>query len=48
VRQIVNAAAKDNYSFAAIVAGIVQSDAFRLQGAEEQLTQATASVAASE
>jgi hypothetical protein len=48
VRAIVNAAAKDNYSFASIVAGIVQSDAFRLQGAEEQLTQATASVAASE
>ena len=48
VRQIVNAAAKDNYTFASIVAGIVNSDAFRLQGAEEQLTQATASVAASE
>jgi hypothetical protein len=46
VREIVTAAAEDNYSFAAIVAGIVNSDAFRLQGAEEQLTQATASVAA--
>ncbi len=46
VRAIVAAAAEDNYSFAAIVAGIVNSDAFRLQGAEEQLTQATASVAA--
>ncbi len=44
VRQIVNAAAEDNYTFASIIAGIVKSDAFRLQGAEEQLTQATASV----
>ncbi len=48
VRQVVKGAEKDNYTFASIVAGIVNSDAFRLQGAEEQLTQATAAVAASE
>jgi hypothetical protein len=33
VRAIVRDAADDNYRFAAIVAGIVNSDAFRLQGA---------------
>jgi mono/diheme cytochrome c family protein len=35
VRQIVRDAAANNYSFAAIVTGIVNSDAFRRQGAEE-------------
>jgi hypothetical protein len=44
VRQIVRDAAEDNYTLAAIVTGIVSSEAFRLQGAEEHLTQATASV----
>jgi hypothetical protein len=46
IRQIVKAAAANNYTFASIVTGIVNSDAFRLQGAEEQLTQATAAVVA--
>jgi Protein of unknown function (DUF1588)/Protein of unknown function (DUF1585) len=35
VRQIVRAAATNNYTFAAIVNGIVRSDAFRNQGGEE-------------
>ncbi len=35
VRQIVRTAADNNYTFAAIVTGIVQSDAFRSQGGEE-------------
>lgn len=35
VREIVRAAAEDNYTFASIVTGIVNSDAFRLQGPEE-------------
>lgn len=35
VREIVRAAAADNYSFAALVTGIVNSDAFRHQGPEE-------------
>jgi hypothetical protein len=39
VRSIVRAAANDGYTFASIVAGIVNSDAFRLQGPEEPLTQ---------
>jgi cytochrome c-type biogenesis protein CcmE len=33
VRTVVRAAAKDNYKFSAIVRGIVNSDAFRKQGA---------------
>ncbi len=32
VRHVVRAAAAQDYRFAAIVAGIVQTDAFRLQG----------------
>ena len=44
VRAIVAGAAENNYTLAAIVTGIVNSDAFRLQGAEEQLSQATAAV----
>ena len=35
VRAIVRAAAKDNYKLSSIVLGIVNSDAFRKQGAEE-------------
>jgi cytochrome c-type biogenesis protein CcmE len=35
VRQIVRAAAANNYTLAAIVTGIVNSDAFRRQGPEE-------------
>lgn len=46
VRQIVKDSAEHDYTLASIIAGIVSSDAFRLQGAEEQLTQATASVTA--
>jgi Protein of unknown function (DUF1585) len=33
VRAVVRAAAKDNYKFSAIVLGIVNTDAFRKQGA---------------
>lgn len=40
VREIVRNAADDNYTFASIVTGIVNSEAFRLQGPEEHLTQA--------
>src|SRR5690606_35965504 len=42
VRQIVKDAADDNYTLSAIVAGIVNSDAFRYQGAEEARPQAVA------
>jgi hypothetical protein len=35
VRAIARAAAKDNYRFSSIVAGIVSSDAFRMQAQEE-------------
>src|SRR6266576_3889943 len=35
VRAIVRAAAKDNYRFSSLVAGIVSSDAFRMQAQEE-------------
>ena len=35
VRAITRAAAKDNYRFASLVAGIVSSDAFRMQALEE-------------
>jgi mono/diheme cytochrome c family protein len=37
IRQIVRAAAEKNYSFSAIVNGIVNSDAFRNQGGEEPM-----------
>ncbi len=39
IRQIVHAAATQNYTFAALITGIVNSDAFRRQGAEELVTQ---------
>jgi len=35
IRAIVRAAAKDNYRFSSLVAGIVSSDAFRMQAQEE-------------
>jgi hypothetical protein len=35
VRAIVRAAAKNDYRFSSIVAGIVSSDAFRMQAREE-------------
>ena len=35
VRAIARAAAKDNYRFSSLVAGIVSSDAFRMQAQEE-------------
>jgi mono/diheme cytochrome c family protein len=40
VRAVVRGAAKDNYKFSSIVLGIVDSDAFRKQGAAAALTQA--------
>jgi hypothetical protein len=36
VRAIVRAAAKNDYRFSSIVAGIVSSDAFRMQAREEE------------
>jgi Protein of unknown function (DUF1585) len=44
VRQIVNGAAANNYTFGALINGIVNSDAFRRQGPEEheQTTQTVA------
>ncbi|MFO7325208.1 MAG: DUF1585 domain-containing protein, partial [Pseudomonadota bacterium] len=41
VRQIVRDAKASNYSFGAILKGIVNSDAFRRQGAEKEHGQAT-------
>ncbi len=38
IRMIVRAAEENDYTFPSIVAGIVNSDAFRLQGPEEPLT----------
>jgi hypothetical protein len=35
VRAIVRAAAKNNYRFSSLVAGIVSSDAFRMQALED-------------
>ena len=35
VRQVVRAAAKDNYTFTSLIKGVVLSDAFRRQGPEE-------------
>jgi hypothetical protein len=43
VRQIVHAAAANNYTFATIVTGIVNSDAFRRQGPEAHATTKVAS-----
>ena len=46
VRAIVRAAARDDYRFAAIVNGIVASDAFRMQALpDERSTEVTASAA---
>jgi hypothetical protein len=42
IREIVSAAAADDYRFAALVTGIVNSAAFRMQGPEEQDTEAQA------
>lgn len=42
VRSIVKAAAEDEYSFAALVTGIVNSDAFRYQGSAEPATESVA------
>ena len=47
VRQIVRAAAKKNYTFAAIVSGIVNSDAFRRQGPEAPKSTKVAATATS-
>ena len=48
VRQIVRDAAKENYTFASIVLGIVKSDAFRRQGPESLAHEETAVAAADE
>jgi len=47
VRAIVRTAAKQDYRFAAIVTGIVNSDAFRLQGPPDEKPGAAATVTAS-
>jgi len=36
IREIVRKSGESNYTFASIIAGIVNSDAFRMQGAEEE------------
>lgn len=46
VRAIVRAAAEDDYTLAAIVTGIVNSDAFRRQGPDESMHEQPAAVAA--
>ncbi|HEX6993112.1 MAG TPA: DUF1592 domain-containing protein [Gammaproteobacteria bacterium] len=46
VRQIVHAAAEDDYTFASIVLGIVKSDAFRRQGPEAPAHDETTKIAA--
>jgi mono/diheme cytochrome c family protein len=43
VRDIVRNAARDDYRFAAIIKGVIKSDAFRTQGPEQQLTSVAAS-----
>ena len=48
VRKIVRAAAEDDYTFASIVIGIVNSDAFRRQGPEALAHEDTATVAAAD
>jgi hypothetical protein len=48
VRAIVRAAAEDDYTLASIVTGIVSSDAFRRQGAEESTNERAATIAASD
>jgi hypothetical protein len=45
-RQIVHDAAKKDYTFASIVNGVVNSDAFRRQGPEEKKQSPTQTVAA--
>jgi hypothetical protein len=47
VRRIVREAKAKNYTLGAIIEGIVNSDSFRRQGAEEEHKQTVASVAAS-
>jgi hypothetical protein len=47
VRKVVRAAADDDYTLAAIVTGIVNSDSFRRQGPEEVTAEAMAGVQAS-
>lgn len=48
VREIVREAAEDDYTFAAIVTGIVNSPAFRMQGPEEHDTQSSQGLASNE
>jgi mono/diheme cytochrome c family protein len=48
VREIVRAAAEDDYTLASIVTGIVNSDAFRRQGPEESTNERVATIAASD
>jgi hypothetical protein len=47
VRAVVRAAAENGYRFSAIVAGVVNSDAFRMQAAPHEATSAVAQIAAS-
>ncbi|MGV3592573.1 MAG: DUF1592 domain-containing protein, partial [Gammaproteobacteria bacterium] len=46
VRQIVKAAADDNYTLAALITGIVNSEAFRYQGQDERQTEQNVASAA--
>jgi hypothetical protein len=48
VRAIVRAAAKDDYRLSAIVAGIVSSDAFRMQAPPHEVGQNQTSVASNQ
>jgi hypothetical protein len=48
VRQIVREAAQNNYTFSSIIKGIVNSDAFRMQGPEEQENEAATAVASNQ
>jgi hypothetical protein len=48
VRQIVRDAADNDYTFSSIIKGIVNSDAFRMQGPEEQPTEAASAVASNQ
>ncbi len=47
IRQIVRASAKKNYTFASIISGVVNSDAFRRQGPEAPKSTKVASMATS-
>jgi len=48
VREIVRESAKKNYTFASIITGIVNSDAFRMQGPEENHDESAVALARNE